>query len=136
MIGEIIDAIEIIGRKFLNQQVFDAIRSGKYRSVLKKMMRHELVNCFRRSEMTKDLTREEIKVFDIFLQRMRKLGTLRKTQPFAVAIGFLTDFISSIFSLYPHKISSRNHNSQDGHLETSLVPDGGRVIGFLQSSQS
>ncbi|MXW12170.1 MAG: ATP-binding protein [Synechococcus sp. SB0662_bin_45] len=111
VIGGIVDATEIIGRKLLDQQVFDAIRSEKYRSILKKMMRHGPVDHFRRSEVAKDLTKEEIKVFDNFLQRMRKLGALTQDPTIRGGYQFPNRLYSLYFSFYSHKISSQNHNS-------------------------
>lgn len=54
------------------------------------------VDRFRRSEVTKNLTEEEIKVFDNFLQRMKKLGAL--TQDPAVRGGY--QFPNRLYSLY------------------------------------
>ena len=111
VIGGILDATEIIGRKLLDQQVFDAIRSEKYRSILKKMMSHGPVDRFRRSEVAKDLTKEETRVFDNFLQRMKKLGALTQDPTIRGGYQFPNRLYSLYFSFYSHKISSRNHNS-------------------------
>ena len=96
VINGITDAAEIIGRKFLDQQVFYAIRSEKYRSILKKVMSDGPIDRFRRSDIVKNLTAEEIKVFDNFLQRMKKLGALMQDP--AVRGGY--QFPNRLYSLY------------------------------------
>ena len=110
VIGGIIDAAKIIVGKFLDQQVFDAIRSEKYRSILKKMIRHGPVDRFRRSEMTKNLTKEEIKVFDNFLQRMKKLGALMQGPTVRGGYQSPNRLYSLYFSFYSQKLSSQNHH--------------------------
>lgn len=72
----IFDAAEVIGRKLLEPQVFNAIRSERYRSILRKMADQPLEMRFRRSELGERLTDDEKRVLDNFLQRMRKLGVL------------------------------------------------------------
>ena len=69
-------AAEVIGRKLLEPQVFSAIRSERYRSILRKMSDEPRMD-FRRSELVKRLTSEESKVMDNFLQRMKRLGALQ-----------------------------------------------------------
>lgn len=107
VIEGVIDATEIIGRKFLDQQVFNAIRSEKYHSILMKMMekviRNKSIDRFRRSDVTKDLTEEETKVFDNFLQRMKKLGAL--IQDSSVRGGY--QFPNQLYALYFVLYSSR-----------------------------
>ncbi len=73
--GGIFDAAEIIGRKLLEPRIFSAIRSERYRSILRKMADEPQMR-FRRSELAARLTKEEIKVMDNFLQRMKKLGAI------------------------------------------------------------
>ena len=75
----ILTAAEVIGRKLLEPQVFSAIRSERYRSILRKMS-DEFRTSFRRSELVERLTGEEKKVMDNFLQRMKRLGAL-ETDP-------------------------------------------------------
>ena len=71
----ILNAAEIIGRKLLEPQIFSAIRSERYRSILRKMT-GDLEMHFRRSELVARLTKEEVKVMDNFLHRMKKLGAI------------------------------------------------------------
>lgn len=72
-------AAEMIGRKLLEPQVFSAIRSERYRSILRKTLDEPRVR-FRRSELVERLTSDERKVMDNFLQRMKRLGAL-ETDP-------------------------------------------------------
>lgn len=69
-------AAEVIGRKLLEPQIFSAIRSERYRSILRKMADKPLEMHFHRSELGERLTGEEKKVMDNFLQRMKQLGAL------------------------------------------------------------
>ena len=73
----IFDAAEVVGRKFLEPQVLQAIRSQRYKSILRKMAKRPLEMRFRRTELIKLLSLEEQKVLDNFLQRMKKLGALQ-----------------------------------------------------------
>ena len=71
----IFNAAEIIGRKLLEPQIFSAIRSERYRSILRKMAGDPQMR-FRRAELATRLTNQEVKVMDNFLQRMKKLGAI------------------------------------------------------------
>ncbi len=75
----ILTAAEVTGRKLLEPQVFSAIRSERYRSILRKMS-DEPRTRFRRSELLDRLTGEEGNVMDNFLRRMKRLGIL-ETDP-------------------------------------------------------
>ena len=70
-------AAEVIGRKLLNPQVFDAIRSERYHSIFGKMA--DLPGTrFRRAELQEVLTEGEERGLDNFLRRMTALGALEK----------------------------------------------------------
>ena len=68
-------AAEIIGRKLLEPQIFSAIRSERYRSILRKIA-GEPQMYFRRAELVENLTEKEAKVVDSFLRRMKQLGAI------------------------------------------------------------
>ncbi len=68
-------AAEIIGRKLLEPQIFSAIRSERYHSILRKMA-GESQMYFRRAELVANLTEKEVKVVGSFLRRMKKLGAI------------------------------------------------------------
>ena len=70
-------AVEVIGRKLLNPQVFDAIRSERYHSIFGKMA--DLPGTrFLRAQLREFLTDEEAKSLDNFLRRMTALGALER----------------------------------------------------------
>ncbi len=75
-IAGIFDAAEIIGRKFLEPQIFQAIRSPRYRSILRKLADRSLNPLLQRAEIRKKLTVEENRVLDNFLNRMKQLGAI------------------------------------------------------------
>lgn len=77
----IFDAAEMIGRKFLNKEVIQALQSKNYRSILKKISGPDspLEGFeFSRRELhsMKALTSSEKNGLDNFITRMRKLGAL------------------------------------------------------------
>jgi len=73
----IINAAEVIGRKLLEPQVFSAIRSDRYRSILRKMADRPMEVCFQRAALAERLTEAEKKVLDNFLHRMKELAVLQ-----------------------------------------------------------
>lgn len=76
-VGEgIVNAAEVVGRKFLEPQVFHALRSDRYRSILRKMADRPVGVQFRRKELITRLTSDEKKVMDNFLRRMKDLGAI------------------------------------------------------------
>ncbi len=75
----ILTAAEVIGRKLLQPQVFRAIRSERYRSILRKMSGAPRMS-FGRSELMGRLSDNKRKVMDNFLRRMKRLGAL-ETDP-------------------------------------------------------
>jgi len=70
-------AADVVGRKHLEPQVFAALRSGKYRSILRKLAWTPSDLEFRRSGLRGKLDPAETKVLDNFLTRMKKLGVIR-----------------------------------------------------------
>lgn len=77
----VVDAAEIVGRKHLEPQVFRAIRSERYRTILRKVARDPFQFQFQRSEVRAHLNGEELRVFDNFLRRMTDLGVIvRETE--------------------------------------------------------
>ena len=70
-------AAEVIGRKLLTPQIFNAIRSERYHSIFRKMADEPRIH-FRRAELQKLLTDAEQRGLDNFLRRMTNLGALEK----------------------------------------------------------
>jgi predicted CopG family antitoxin len=69
-------AAAIIGRKYLEPQVVAAVRSPRYRSILRRLARDSLSVRFQRGDVLKRLSSEEQRVFDNLLRRMTKLGVI------------------------------------------------------------
>jgi len=69
-------AADIVGRKHLEPQVFQAIRSTRYRTILRKIAKKPFDVAFTASELRSLLAAEEIKVWHNFLSRMKELGVL------------------------------------------------------------
>lgn len=76
--GAILAAADIVGRKHLQPQVFRAIRSARYRSILRKLAKKPFAVEFQRSEALGQLSKEEIRVFDNFIRRMSRLGIVAR----------------------------------------------------------
>ncbi len=72
----IFTAADIIGRKFLEPQVFRAIRSDRYRLILRKAASKRRGIHFKKSVLEEHLTDEEKKVLGNFLRKMKQLGAL------------------------------------------------------------
>ncbi len=71
-------AAESVGRKYLDRQVYQTLRSKTYRSILRKMGKFPLEAKFKRKELVKEMNDSERRNFDNFRQRMEKLGVLTK----------------------------------------------------------
>jgi hypothetical protein len=67
----------VVGRKHVAPQVFEAIRSKRYRTILQKIPQN-LGEAFKRSDVKEHLSAEEVKVLDNFLRKMCSLGVLTK----------------------------------------------------------
>ena len=74
----ILAAAETVGRKYVEVQVLDRIRSGRYRSLLRTIPEIAPAGTFKRSDIAKRLGEEERNVLDNFLREMVKLGMLER----------------------------------------------------------
>ncbi len=70
-------AAEIVGRKYLEPQVYKALRSERYRSILRKIANKPFNIKFKRSDLFVRLSDNEKKVLDNFFRRMRSLDVIR-----------------------------------------------------------
>ena len=70
-------AAEVVGAKWLEPKIFQAIHSENYRAIINKISEHPRLD-FRRAELRERLTSEEQRVLDNFLRRMKKLGALEE----------------------------------------------------------
>ncbi len=72
----VIAAADIVGRKHLEPNVFQSIRSARYREILRKIAKKPLFQ-FERSEIFPHLNQDEKKALDNFLRKMKELGVIR-----------------------------------------------------------
>ncbi|MCD6255499.1 MAG: hypothetical protein J7J44_04410, partial [Deltaproteobacteria bacterium] len=71
----VLDAADRIGKKYLDPKVYRAIRSERYRSILRKLG-EKPIGFFKKKEIESKLNGEERKVFNNFLRKMRELGII------------------------------------------------------------
>ena len=69
-------AAENVGRKYLDPKVYRAIRSTRYRSILRKLGEEPLDRNFRKRDIEAKLNENEKKVFHNFLRKIRELGVI------------------------------------------------------------
>ena len=74
----IISAAENVRKKYLDPKVYKAIKSKRYRTILKKLARQPYSRTFKKKEIEAKLTEAERKVFNNFLKRMRELGIIER----------------------------------------------------------
>lgn len=72
----ILNAAEVVGRKYLDPVVFQSIRSRKYRSILHTMAQNPVGMDFTRAQLKKQVAPDEEKVLDNFLHKMKDLGVV------------------------------------------------------------
>lgn len=75
----IIDASKEVGRKFVDAQVYDAIQSKDYQSILKKLASDlgPLKEEFTRKDLAAKLNDSEKRKLDNFLQKLKKLNVVK-----------------------------------------------------------
>lgn len=73
----VVNAAEDVGKKYVDQQVYRALRSKDYPSILKKIAGTGSLDSFFKKDIEKGLTDTEKKKFNNFLQRMKELRVLR-----------------------------------------------------------
>jgi hypothetical protein len=77
-INAVVMAADEIGKKYVDQQVYKALRSADYHSILKKIARlgpNEMA--FNKRQVEEGLTETEKRKFNNFLQKMKTLKVLR-----------------------------------------------------------
>jgi len=106
----VISAAESIGKKYLDPLVYRAIRSEKYRSILRKL---GVTTSFKKNEIVAKLTKEEKAVFDNFLRTMRDRGVIMIDQE---ADRGTYKFVNDIYPVYifmeglEHKMKLKQHS--------------------------
>lgn len=72
----VITAAGKVGEKYLDPKVYRAIRSPRYRSILRKLGKIPLSRNFKKRDVEASLNESEKKVFHNFLRRIRELGVI------------------------------------------------------------
>jgi len=75
-IQAVLAAADDVGKKYVDQQVYNSLRSKDYHSILRKIAQTGLAMNFQRSEVAKGLTEAERRKLGNFLQKMRKLNVI------------------------------------------------------------
>jgi energy-coupling factor transporter ATP-binding protein EcfA2 len=111
----IIKAAENIGKKYLIPNVYRALHSKKYKSILDKIINSKsIITEFTTTEIRKKLTSDEQKVFHHFLKKFVTLGIIeRDTEKERGSYKF----VNIIYPIYMHmqfntKIKKRHSNEQ------------------------
>jgi len=73
----VMTAAEDVGRKYVDVQVYRALRSEDYRSILSKLAKTGLDLRFRKADVAKGLTESEQRKLNNFLQKLKKLNVIR-----------------------------------------------------------
>lgn len=77
----VVEATEAVGKKYIDEQVYDALRSRDYKSILgkigKRMNSASQFDGFTKREVERDLTENEKQKFNNFIQRLKKLHAIR-----------------------------------------------------------
>jgi hypothetical protein len=75
----VIAAADEVGKRYVNQQVYAALHSADYRSILAKIAKSvAIADNFMKRDVERGLTEAEKRKFDNFLRRMQKLKVLRR----------------------------------------------------------
>jgi type II secretory pathway predicted ATPase ExeA len=72
----VLSAVEIIGKKYIEPRVLDAIWSTRYRSIMKKFADRD--SRFSKADLAGRCSSQEAKVLNNFLQKMKQLGVIRQ----------------------------------------------------------
>ena len=74
----VVSAADEVGKRYVNEQVYAALRSPDYHSILAKIADAAAADRFVKRNVEKGLTEGERRKFNNFLQRMQKLKVLRR----------------------------------------------------------
>jgi AAA+ ATPase superfamily predicted ATPase len=77
-IAGVMSAALIIGEKYIEPKVLDAIWSERYRGILKKIAEAPLALQFAKADLLKRISPEEAKVLNNFLQKMKQMGVIHQ----------------------------------------------------------
>ena len=101
----IFEAAEKVGEKYLDAKVYRAIRSQRYRSILRKLGKLSSKGYFSRKEVEQKLNESERRVFHNFLRRMRELGVLEQDLERGRGVY---KFVNEIYPIYIFLESERS----------------------------
>ncbi|HHI02132.1 MAG: hypothetical protein DRP51_03350 [Candidatus Zixiibacteriota bacterium] len=76
--GGIVEAAEKVGKKYIDPKVARAIKSKRYKSILKKLAPGKILMSFTKKSIEAELNANEKKVFHNFLRRFRDLGIIEQ----------------------------------------------------------
>lgn len=98
-VGGVLMGAERIGKKYLDPQVYRALRSVKYHSILRKLAQREspLNRSFSRKDISPKLSESEAKVLDNFLRRLREQGII---QPDTEKERGVYRFVNDMYPVY------------------------------------
>ena len=101
----VLTAAENVGEKYLDPKVYRAIRSPRYRAILRKLGVVSLSRNFKKSDVEARLNESEKKVFHNFLRRMRELGVIEKDMERGLGAY---RFVNEIYPIYIRMESERS----------------------------
>lgn len=74
----IFQAASVVGKKYLDSRVYEALRSENYKSILRTLGKNKILREFTKKEAEKGLTEAQQKVLHNFLQKMISLGVIER----------------------------------------------------------
>lgn len=102
----VIDAAEKIGQKYLDPKAYRAIRSERYRSILRKLSDAGMTRHFEKRNIEEKLNINEKKVFHNFLRRLNELGVIEQDIERGRGRGAYR-YVNAIYPIYIHMESTR-----------------------------
>jgi hypothetical protein len=104
----VITAAGKVGEKYLDPKVYRAIRSPRYRSILRKLGEIPLSRNFKKRDVEASLNESEKKVFHNFLRRIRELGVIEAD--IEQGVGAYR-FVNEIYPIYIWMESEKSRRS-------------------------
>jgi hypothetical protein len=104
----ILTAAVKVGEKYLDPRIYRAIRSPRYRSILRKLSKVPISRNFQKKDVEKRLNENEKKVFHNFLRRGRELGMIETD--IEKGVGAYR-FVNEIYPIYIWMESKRAKSS-------------------------
>jgi len=104
----VVTAAGKVGEKYLDPKVYRAIRSPRYRSILRKLGKIPLSRNFKKRDVEESLNESEKKVFHNFLRRIRELGVIEADVEQGVGVY---RFVNEIYPIYIWMESEKSRRS-------------------------